>query len=513
MKSIYSAYVEDAQDLAPFYSGSPRSLLSSVPAVGPLYPGLAESLTVYQGALGGSARAPVGDVSVIVTGQQPALFTGPLYTIYKAATAIRLAARLSKASGTPCVPVFWLASDDHDFEEARTAYALTKQHAPMAFTYSPERDVTSRAMYRVPVESSLHAMVDALAEAVPGSEFKDDVRAFLHSSLDEATSFSDWTARLLARLFRDTPLLFFTTELPVMRAASVDILAREIAEPLWSSTRVNESGARLQSLGYETQLAKGATDCGFFLDIEGKRCKVVYEQRDFVVPATGWRYTADELQHMLVAEPERFSPNAALRTVVQQRLFPAVAYVGGPGEVAYWGQFKALFDDLQMRMPVVYPRAQGRITTAKLNKLLHRCGVQVDELLAPIEQIEERALRNAAAGPGMDALANCRREIERCLAELERKLSDAKAPSLGVRERVITELDKAQRALERSDATRVETVKQNVARICNTFAPGRKPQERVYTVFSYLFEHGWGLVPRLTEAIDIESFATSEIEL
>jgi len=298
-----------------------------------------------------------------------------------------------------------------------------------------------------------------------------------------------------------------------MRAASAPVIEREISDPLWSSARVNEAGARLNALGYETQLVKGQGDCGFFLEVEGKRCKVVYDQGAFALPALGWRYSAGEMQSRLTTEPERFSPNAALRAVVQQRLFPVAAYVGGPGEIAYWGQFKPLFDDIGASMPIAYPRAQVRLTTSKLNKLLARWALTPDDFAAPIEQIEEKAIATAAAGPALGALERCRSEMEKSISALERTLSSVKAPPLSLGERVFAELDKARRALERADSARVETIRQNVARLANTFAPSRKPQERVYTVFSFLFEHGWDLVPRIIREIDIDSFTTTEIEL
>ncbi|MDZ4860517.1 MAG: bacillithiol biosynthesis cysteine-adding enzyme BshC [Candidatus Hydrogenedentes bacterium] len=513
MKSIQADYIRGAPELAEFYAGSPRELFDKKPTAGPLYPGLCEALRAYGASIGTTALPPDGDVSAIVTGQQPVLFTGPLYTVYKAATAIRIAERLEQQRGAPCVPVFWLASDDHDFAEARTTHMLTKQHEPLALTYVLKTNADGFPMHRVPLEPSLHTLIDTMADAATGSEYRDEVRAFLHASLDAAVSFSDWSARLLARLFQGTPLLIFTTELPVMRAASAPIIEREIADPLWSSTRVNEAAARLIALGYEAQLVKGQGDCGFFLEVEGKRCKVVYEQGAFVLPSLGWRYSADELLNTLAAEPERFSPNAALRSVVQQRLFPVHAYVGGPGEIAYWGQFKPLFDNVSAPMPVVYPRAQVRLSSTKLNKLLTRCGLNADDFSAPLEQIEEKALATAAAGPALEALARCRAEIAQSVGILEQTLSTVKAPPLAVGDRVFGELDKARRTLERADSAKVETVRQNVMRLANTFAPWRKPQERVYTVFSFLFEHGWDLVPRIIREIDIDSFTTGEIEL
>lgn len=511
--AVAEAYRKESADLRPFYSAWPREIFNREPTTGQCWPGLREELDAYHASIG-NTPAEWGDCFV-VTGQQPALFTGPLYTIYKIATAIRLATEMSERQGIRCTPVYWQGSDDHDFNEARSATVLTRGHEPLTLTYEPLHDVAGLPMYRVPLDTSAHDLVDRAADSTPGSEFREDIRAFLHGSLDASSSLANWNARLIARLFAGSGLVIFTSELRSARFAATEVLKKEILDPLATTRLVNEAGARLSALNYEQQVAKGENECGFFLEVDGKRCKITFQDGGFFVPTAGLRFAPDELLGVLDAEPERFSPNVALRCIVQQRLFPVAAYVAGPGEIAYWGQFKPLFEYFDAPMPVVYPRAQCLLTTAKLNKLQSRLGLDAAHVVdwsAP-DDIITRALRKSADNPFVTALQKRKSSIENELRGLEQDLAKAPVPAATLTDRVADAIESYERILMRADEARYETVRQQVTRLCNTFAPFRKPQERVYTIFSFLFEHGWDLIPRIVRDVDIESFGITEIEL
>ena len=161
-----------------------------------------------------------------------------------------------------------IGSDDHDFEEARSAHFLTKNHESLTLRYEPLANVDGLPMFRVPIEDSLHEFVDRAADSTPGSEFRSEIAAALHESLRSAESLSDWAARVLARLFRDTNFVFFSPHLPASRALAAEVLEKEIAVPLTSTRLLNETGDRLDALGFPRQITKADTECGFFLEVE-----------------------------------------------------------------------------------------------------------------------------------------------------------------------------------------------------------------------------------------------------
>jgi len=306
-------------------------------------------------------------------------------------------------------------------------------------------------MFRVPIDATLHDLVDRAADETPGSELRNEVRAFLHGSLDAATSFADWNARLVARLFAGSGLAVYTSESRTARLAARAVIEREVRDPLASTRLVNEAGARLAAADYERQVSKGETDCGFFIEFDGRRCKTVYQGGAFHVPAVDMRFTSDELLGVLAEQPERFSPNVALRCIVQQRLFPAAAYVAGPGEIAYWGQFKPLFEYHGLPMPVVYPRARCLLTTPKLNALRAKLGLDSSGTIdwtAP-DELALRALRASANNPLTAAVQRRRAVVEDELRALERELDKAPVPVAALTERVADAFDRFEQMLVR----------------------------------------------------------------
>ena len=519
MPSIADAYREQDPQLRPFYARGIRELFEVPPLPRPWAPELVHGITRYQAALG-VERHVTGTESVVVTGQQPALLTGPLYTIYKAITAIHLSRRLTQDHGTPHIPVYWIGSDDHDFEEARSATLLARSHTPVTLRYEPQNFLEGSPLYRVAVEDSLHEIIDRAANEAAGSEYTEEIRAFLHESLAQSRTFPEWTARILARLFRDTPLLFFEPCLPESRSLSRPVLRKEIEQPLESTRLLNEAGRRIAALGYQPQLIKGADECNFFLEVNGRRRKVLYKDGAFVAPEERLTYAKDALLELLEAHPDRFSPNVALRCVVQQALFPAVAYVAGPGEVAYWAQLKPVFAFFEEPMPVVYPRAAAVLYSTKVRQLMTRLGISLEDLRGDQELLVPRALEAGPRSPALQILKDHTPPILDAVSCLEDALERSGRSAVFAREhaerfaqRARAELEHLERIFLYEDAAKVAAVSKQIQRLCSTLAPARKPQERVYSIFSYLFEHGWDLVARLIGALDSDSFRMNEVEL
>ena len=516
MKDLYEAYLRGDPELGTFFGKMPHDLLRVKPERAGLDAELVGAVSRYQDHIGGGGTV-TGDDAVIVTGQQPGLFTGPLYTIYKAVTAILLARRLSQEHRVRCVPVFWVASSDHDLEEAGVAHLLTRHHEILTLRYTPSADVADAPMNKVPLEPELHEFIDRAAAEARGGDKAEEVATFLHSSLDASQSLAEWTTRILARLFKGTPLVLFAPELPEVRRRARAVLGTELKNPTNTSRAVNEAGRRLEDLGYSAQVRKSETDCSFFLELDGRRRKVVYEGDLFILPQENRRITRMEMQDLLDNHPEWFSENVALRPVVQQHVLRPVAYVGGPGETAYWAQLRGVFRDHGLDMPVLYPRARCVLTTVKLNKLLQKTGLTISDLFMPLDQLVDRALSVQGAGAAVELIRAHRPRLMEALVEFQSALSahgdPAKPMARAVMEHVGRELDRMERSLLRADRQRVETIEKQVRRLCTALAPWRKPQERVYTVVSFLFEHGWDLIPRLMGEVDVFSFGLNEVEL
>lgn len=519
MADLLDDYTRAEPALRAAYAGAPENVAAHAIPPRPWDPALVAELRTYQTRLDGRSDFK-GDEGVIITGQQPGIFTGPLYTIYKAITAVRLARTLREETGTPFVPVYWVGGDDHDFEEISQVHLLSKTHTAVPLRLEPSPGQAARSIHRIPVDPALHDLVDVAARHAAGSEFAGAIQSFLHQSLDAAENLAEWHARLIARLFRDTPLVVFTPDLPAARRAAIPVFEREIRDPLASTGHVNAGGARLEAAGYGAQVVKADDACTFFLEESGKRCRVRFADGEFHLPDTESSYTREQLLDLLHREPGRFTANVALRCIVQQHLFPARAYVAGPGELAYWGQLKDLFGYFDLPMPVVYPRARAVLTSVKTNKLLRKYGLAPADLNGAALDLEERALRAGEPHPALEVLARHRAALEAEAVAMKDdfqalgKPGKAAADPAGQFEATVRQgLDHLERQLLRADENRTETVRNQLARLATELAPERKPQERYYTLFSWLFQHGWDLVPRLADALDHRDFSLHEVEL
>ena len=516
MRDLFAEYTAGADDLSAFYAKMPRDLWETAPVARTWDAGLLGDIKAFHSDRGHVASCN-GSEAVVITGQQPGIFTGPLYTIYKGITAIKLARRLQERSGVPTAPVFWVASEDHDFDEACTTYFLSKGHEPFPIRYRPTAPVDDLPMYRVGLDDSLHAAIDEAAANTSGSEFREEVAALLHDTLDASDSLSDWTTRLLMRLFEGTPLVFFAPHLPQARKLAAGIIEREIREPLATAALLNKDGLALERLDFAPQIVKKETECCFFIEDKCRRQKVLYEKGRFMTPGDEKEYSEAELLERLAASPEQFSPNVALRCIVQQHLFPAAAYVAGPGELAYWAQLKGLFDRYGVPMPVVYPRARCVLTTIKLNKLLRKVGLLTGDLEGHEDGLLEAALRNTSKNPGYDFEREQRggleAALERLVEGLEKDAPTAAAMAKSLAEDMGTKLDRIERAHLSTDDTKPDGPRTQPRRRCINLAPHGTPPGRVCAFSSSLCSNGWGLIPRLIDELDVESFEMTEVEL
>jgi len=307
--------------------------------------------------------------------------------------------------------------------------------------------------------------------------------------------------------------------LPEAGTAARDILTAAIDDPLETTRRVNAGGDSLAAQGYSVQVEKNADECAFFVEVDGRRRKVTYADGEFLLPEERTRFSASDLKAILNDEPTRFSPNVALRCIVQQALFPTAAYVAGPGEIAYWGQLKDVFAQYDQPMPIVYPRAQATLISTKERQLLNRHGFELADIARPEHELVDLVLRQQPPNPAIDILAEERAVIEAALdrlatrmEQLDRHYQPAVDATSKFAARSRFRLDRVERAVYHNDKQEAAAARAQVARLQTALWPGRAPQERVYTAYTYVFEHGWDLIPKLINSLDITATGLQLVE-
>jgi bacillithiol biosynthesis cysteine-adding enzyme BshC len=331
---------------------------------------------------------------VVVAGQQPGLFGGPLYPLYKALTAISLARNLETASGRPVVPIFWVASDDHDFEEVRRSWLIDGGSEPHQLEYPVEAAPPGVSLARVHLGPEIGALLDRAESLLPASEFRDRVMGSLRAAYAPGRSWTEAFACFMAGFVTPLGALVFDPSDSEAKALSLPVFEREVALMGKSSQAARERGEELTRGGYHAQIARTGNELNLFWHQETRDAVRVAEDGTLRVGAKGKSMKPDALIAAIRARPDDASPGVLLRPLMQDYLLPTAVYVGGPSEVAYWAQVYALYPLFEMSPPAVAPRAGATLLEPRVAKTLERFGIEWTALSGDVEAVVGGAIRS-----------------------------------------------------------------------------------------------------------------------
>jgi len=429
----------------------------------------------------GRERLAAGDVLAVTTGQQPALFTGPLYTVHKALSAIALAQRLERERGVAVVPVFWVAGDDHDFAEANHATVLGRDGELVKIVLRERaHEAPQLPLFREVLGPDIRVALDALDAALPDAECKPEVRQLLEACYRPDATLADASAEALHQLLAGRGLAVFRAH---------DRNAKRAAAP-WILKALDET------------LPDGLTP----VMVEGRlgRDRVRKDGNAFVLRRSGERLTRSELEKIAAETPEKLSPNVLLRPVIEAALFPTLAYVGGPGEMEYLPEAAPLFSSMGVAPQAHVPRWSGAIIEARVDKILSKHGLTLADFDSQPGTLETRIAKAELPPELADSLNALRADVESRFARisgevqqldptLERTVQSARNAALAGTNEIEKKLVAS---LKRTQGTLVS----QLARARAALMPDGKPQERVLTIASFLARYGGSLL----EQIDAE---------
>ncbi|MDE2655089.1 MAG: bacillithiol biosynthesis cysteine-adding enzyme BshC [Gemmatimonadota bacterium] len=429
----------------------------------------------------------------VTTGQQPGLLGGPLYSLYKALTAVRLAEDLTALLGRPVMPLFWVASEDHDWEEANHAHVIDESNRLHRLTLGPNPGAVPRPLGRIRLGEGVVEIVNRLERSFPHNDYRtrytDLVRETFNPWATMASAFSD----LMAELLRDTPVGLVDAAHPALKEASRPILRAEAEDPAASEEAVAETSDELAGLGYSLQVPVIPGAVNLLTDLEEGRDRLQRSGGGFTHRRSGRKLSKRRLMSLIEDAPGLVSPNVLLRPVVESFVFPTLAYVGGPGELAYFGQLAGLFRHHGTGMPVAVPRASLLAVETKVARVLDKFGLEVgdlrrgDALLTRFarEQVPEDAGR--AVGRWRDAVHSIAEELEQISAGIDPGLAGAvkKARNAG-----LSALETLEKKIVRAIRRRSETAGGQIMKASVNLWPGGKPQDRVLTPLQYLMRYG-----------------------
>jgi bacillithiol biosynthesis cysteine-adding enzyme BshC len=439
--------------------------------------------------------AEPGTVAV-VTGQQVGLFGGPSYTIYKALHAARLAEWLT-AGGLPAVPVFWLATEDHDFAEVDHVWVFNADHRPAkveAARSAGAQPVGGVALASPPV-SQLRAAMDGLP-------FRDEVAALVEEAYHPGAAMGAAFGGLLRRLLERFDILQVDPMLAQFRELAAPSLRQAVEAAPDLSARVLKRGRELAAAGYHAQVHVEEHTSFFFLLEDGKRLTLRRTGTDYIV--NGRRISGRELMDRAAA----LSPNALLRPVVQDSMLPTVAYIGGAAEIAYLAQSAVLYDAVLGRMPVAVPRSGFTIVDQRSQKAIDRFGLGLADFFHGEEALRQRMAATLVPPSLVGAMRDTSAAVEAAVDGLRAAMAGfdptlARALDRGAG-KIRYQLAKIQRKAAREALVRDARAARQAASLYGLIYPQRHLQERLYSILPFLARHGLDLIERIYECIELE---------
>ena len=456
-------------------------------------------------ALAAADRLRDPESVAIVTGQQAGLFGGPLFTLLKALTAIRLAERTAAEHRVPTVAVFWIDAEDHDWDEVRACGALDAELNFVRIALGTPEGAGEGPVARVRLDDSVNAAVATLASTLPPTEFSPALLDELRRAYSPGAGMADAFGRWLESLLGPRGLVVFDSSDPAAKPIVSTLFAREIEHAGETSRLAAAAGAQLIARGYHAQVTPQDDHAALF-HLDGTREGIRVEDGRLLLGHS--TSTKEAMLQRVRTNPTAFSPNVLLRPVVQDTLFPTACYVAGPNEMAYLAQLRGIYAAFGVPMPLMQQRASATILDSNAMRFLARHEMSLESLRAQDEGALNQLFKSQFPPAVDSSLEEAAREVAermgtlaRAVSELDATLEAAARSTLG---RMQDDLKKLQGKIIQAVKRKDETLRRQFKHAQAQAFPGGQPQEREVGFVYFLNKHGGGLIDRLNEELPLD---------
>lgn len=438
----------------------------------------------------------------LVTGQQLSLFGGPLYTVFKTVTVIHRAATLGEKLGRKVVPVFWLADEDHDYEEVR--------HCGLIDGNRLQRVSLPESELEKPVsERSLPPEVDNVRqeawEVLHETDFTEEVSALIDRSYARGETFSRAFGNLLMELFGRHGLVLMGSNSAEIKEAGREVMATAVRKADEIRRVLEEQSSRLEE-NYHRQVTLYDSHL-FYLGSAGERIKISRGGNRWEAGGEA-EWTEKELLEEIRDRPGRFSPNVFLRPLMQDRLLPTLGYVAGPGEIAYYGQMKPMYRCFGLKMPPILPRLSASLIEPSIERIMEELPFQFHDYQERIEDLESRYVQQTEKMDIETLFSDWKQEVERVAERGSERVSEVDPTLEGAAGKATAvyfgELDKLKGKVYRSVKQQEQTQLERIRKIKEQLFPGNGLQEREVGSLYFMNKYGVDLWNRILEELGEE---------
>jgi len=468
-------------------------------------PELEPALFAAPGTADALARLRTEDALVVTTGQQPGLFVGPAYVIYKALSARALAEHLTARWSRPVVPVYWVPGDDHDLSEVAGATWIAGDGAvgsAQLALRAPDAPLTP--LYREPLGEQITALLAAFEQSLPASEDRNTVAAWLRRHYRPDATVAGAFGHALAELLAPLGVLCLDSTHRTVKTAARPLLLRALDEAAPLEADLSARARELEAMGIDTGVTTGDGAALVFVDGPLGRDRLVRDDDAFHLRRARQRLTRAELARLAEDDPTRLSANVLLRPVLESALLPTVAYVAGPGELRYLELARPIYQRLGITRQVPVPRWSGLVVEPRITRLLDKLGATLEELVEP-GLLESRIARAALPPETAAAFGELRALVTRGYDPVLRTATAVdptlERPASAARARALHGIDKLEQKLLQHARKREATELAQVMRARASVRPAGKPQERVLTLAGFFARYGTGLLDDLARHV------------
>ncbi|HAP37056.1 MAG TPA: bacillithiol biosynthesis cysteine-adding enzyme BshC [Bacteroidetes bacterium] len=448
----------------------------------------------------------------VVTGQQLGFFGGPLYTIYKAITTVKLANKLSQDfPDYNFVPVFWLEGEDHDFDEMYKTKYLNSNNEFSSVEYliggKPlERNIGATG--NINFDEHIEQFFLTIESTLPKTDYSEALFKLMRGYYSKGNTFLKAFAGFFNHVYEDSGLIFINTNQPELKKVLSPLFVNEINSNSQTSKLVIQKSVELEE-HYHAQIKAKALNL-FMFHKGGRHLIEPSDSGDYYLKNLRQRFTKEELLAIAVNTPELLSPNVVMRPLCQDTLLPTITYIGGPGEIAYFAQLKPVYEYFNVAMPIIYPRASVTLIEEKIKKILEKYSLEVEDLFGEVESVLSKVseqvsevkvdtLFESLVNKVNDAVNEARFGIQQIDPTLNGTIDGTLSKFQQQLEVLKQKTQKAQQQKEEVSLKQIKKASLNIF-------PNENFQEREFSVIQYLNKYGPDFVKWVSNEIVIDKF-------
>jgi bacillithiol synthase len=447
----------------------------------------------------------------IVTGQQVGLFSGPLYTLYKTLTTLKLAEHLSqKYPHYNFVPVFWLEGEDHDIEEVSSFTLFNSSNELLRLQYQYVDKSGGKnigAVGELQLDGSIIALFDNLRNSLLPTEFSPKVIELFETAYQKGMTFSRAFIHLFSVLLEDSGLIFFDPHNTTTKRILSPIFEQEIKN-VSRTCKLVITQSELVEQQYHAQVKPRSVN--LFIFYNGGRYALEPRPEGFSLKGTRKTFSTDEVLEFLQTDPNMFSPNVVLRPICQDYIFPTLAYVAGPSEIAYFAQFKLLYEHFNIPEPIIYPRASATIVEERLQKVIDKFSLHVEDFFGGIDLLKGKVASTISDFKVEELFSNTMGTVSESLTSLKGGLESIDPTLVPAMESTLNRMQTALNILKEktiaAQKRQHDISLRQLDRVSTNLFPFSNLQEREMNLIYYLNKYGLELLRWLRGELVIDRF-------